>query len=175
MKKDKHIDVKLVESYQSGDPLGLVGLVKRWHLDFCRRAYFILKDPDLAKDIAQECWKTIMDKIVDLNEPERFGAWAMRIVYSKSLDTLRHQSSERQKREAYATEHHSKIDELHSENDTLQKELLKAINALPEHQLAVVKLFYVEDYSLKEIAQIVGVSVGTVKSRLFHAREKLKE
>ena len=53
-------------------------------------------------------------------------------------------------------------------------ELLKAIKKLPEQQQIVIRLFYVEDYTLKEISEILNISIGTAKSRLFHAREKLK-
>mgnify|MGYP000185661021 CR=1 FL=1 len=56
----------------------------------------------------------------------------------------------------------------------LKKELLKAIKLLSEHQQMVINLFYVEDYSLQQIGDILGISIGTAKSRLFHAREKLK-
>ena len=45
---------------------------------------------------------------------------------------------------------------------------------LPEGQQIVLKLFYTEEYSLIEICEILGLSLGTVKSRLFYAREKLK-
>ena len=49
-----------------------------------------------------------------------------------------------------------------------------AVKLLPEHHQMVINLFYVEDYSLKQISEILSISVGTAKSRLFHAREKLK-
>ena len=69
----------------------------------------------------------------------------------------------------------SNIDVENDTNETLKKELLKAIKNLVEHQQTVLRLFYVEAYSLKEIGNILNIPVGTAKSRLFHAREKLKE
>jgi RNA polymerase sigma-70 factor (ECF subfamily) len=62
-----------------------------------------------------------------------------------------------------------------NDNLKLKTNLLVAIKKLPEHQQVVIKLFYVEDYSLKQISDILKISIGTAKSRLFHAREKLKE
>ena len=60
------------------------------------------------------------------------------------------------------------------DNSDLKKKLIKAINGLPEQQQMVIKLFYVENYSLKQIGKLLNISVGTAKSRLFHARENLK-
>ncbi|MGA1227121.1 MAG: RNA polymerase sigma factor [Tamlana sp.] len=62
-----------------------------------------------------------------------------------------------------------------NDNLKLKTNLLVAIKKLPEHQQVVIKLFYVEDYSLKQISDILKISIVTAKSRLFQAREKLKE
>ena len=56
----------------------------------------------------------------------------------------------------------------------MQATLLKAIKTLPAHQQMVIRLFYAEDYSLKDISNTLNISEGTAKSRLYHAREKLK-
>ncbi len=52
--------------------------------------------------------------------------------------------------------------------------LQKAVLTLPTNQQLVLRLFYLEGYSLKEMSQILEISMGTVKSRLFYGREKLK-
>ncbi len=174
MRTDKHIDTKLVEAYQSGNKEALAGLVKRWHLLFCKKAFWIVKDADLSKDIAQESWQTIMNKIDTLKDTSSFGAWALRIVYSKSLDVIRKSTKERLKKDVYIKEQPSETDE-EIDNTELKVELLKNIRALPINQQHVIRLFYVEDYSLLEIGDLLEISVGTVKSRLFHAREKLKQ
>ena len=63
---------------------------------------------------------------------------------------------------------------MHTENENLKVLLLKEINNLPIKQKQVVRLFYLEELSLKQISEILNISIGTAKSRLFHAREKLK-
>jgi RNA polymerase sigma-70 factor (ECF subfamily) len=133
----------------------------------------LTKDSDLSKDIAQDCWKLIIDKIEDLKDPKSFKSWAFRIVYSKSLDALRHNQRKRNELQSYGY-NQSEVEEDPIDNSDLQMNLLKQINELPEAQQVVLKLFYVEDYSLKEIGKLLNISVGTAKSRLFHAREKLK-
>ena len=60
------------------------------------------------------------------------------------------------------------------DKESIKIDLLKAIQSLSINQQMVIRLFYVEEYSLKDISDTLKISVGTVKSRLFHAREKLK-
>ncbi|MGB1308784.1 MAG: RNA polymerase sigma factor [Oceanihabitans sp.] len=174
MKTNKGIDAKLVEAFQSGNKEALATLVKKWHLIFCKKAFWLVKDKDLSKDIAQDTWQTIIAKINTLQDTSNFDAWASRIVYSKSLDVLRKKNAERLKQQKYAREQPI-ITEDYEEKDALKAKLLKAILLLPVQQQMVIKLFYIKDYSLKEISKTLNISVGTVKSRLFHAREKLKK
>ena len=56
----------------------------------------------------------------------------------------------------------------------LKRKLLNAIQDLPKGKQDIIRLFYVEEYSLKEISSFLQIPIGTVKSRLFKAREKLK-
>ena len=172
-KKHRIIDGELVLYYQSGNDKALTLLVKRWHKIFCNKAYWIIKDADVSKDIAQESWKTIIDKIDTLKDPSSFGSWALRIVYTKSLDWIKNANKDKQNQEAY--NYQQSVNEEKERYDViLKKALLKAIQSLPEHQQMVIRLFYVQDYSLKQISDILNISIGTTKSRLFHAREKIK-
>ncbi|GAA4952385.1 sigma-70 family RNA polymerase sigma factor [Algibacter agarivorans] len=173
MKKKKTIDSLLVLQYQSGDAKALPVLVKRWHKTFCEKAYWLVKDADVAKDIAQDSWGIIIGKISHLKNPESFGSWALRIVYTKSLDWIKSNKRLHQNLESYKYEQEV-FDLEKPDDDELKNELLKTIKTLPENQQVVIRLFYVQEYSLKEISKILNISVGTAKSRLFHAREKLK-
>ncbi|MFC0604847.1 RNA polymerase sigma factor [Winogradskyella pulchriflava] len=174
MKTDQSIDEKLVNAYKNGDKKALALLVKRWHKLFCDKAYWLVKDKDAAKDIAQDSWSIIINKIEDLKEPRQFKFWAYRIVCNKSTDWLREQTKNQKRTVGYDKEIES-FEEHYSENQIQKQILLKAINALPENQREVVKLFYHQDYKLKQISKLLNISVGTAKSRLFHAREKLKK
>ena len=172
MKKKQQIDAKLVQDFQSGNNEALTLLVKKWHLTFCKKALWIVKDPDLAKDIAQESWTIIINKIGTLKDKSSFGSWALRIVYFQSLDGLR------QKNIQYLKQHEYLKDQIASTPGDIEEEsklkLLKAINNLPEQQHIVINLFYLKNYSIKEISKNLNISTGTTKSRLFYAREKLK-
>lgn len=171
---DRQIDGRLVREYQSGNTNALSELVRRWHLRFCRKAFFIVKDADIAKDVAQESWNTILNKLEMLKDPNSFGSWSQRIVHTKAIDVLRAQA--KRSRTKIALKRENQIaDEPYVENEKLTKELLIMLQELSTEQQQVVKLFYLNEYTLSEIADLLSIKKGTVKSRLFHAREKLKK
>lgn len=174
MNSKETIDGWLVLQYQSGNNKALALLVKRWHKKLCSKAYWIIKDKDLSKDIAQESWKIIINKIHRLKNPNSFGSWALTIVYRKSIDFIKDSKKENDKLHLYHYEKSVITYNKQLDNESLKIVLLEAIKSLPEHHQMVINLFYVEDYSLKVIGDILNISVGTAKSRLFHAREKLK-
>lgn len=175
MKWEQHnSDKHLIEAYQAGDTSALTSLVAKWHLEFCKKAYWLVKDPDMSKDIAQNSWRIIIDKLQTLEKPASFKSWAFRIVYSKSMDALRYQKRKRLKESELKQEQCVCYEASENDNKLLKEALLKAVQELPLQQQQVIRLFYTQEYSLKEISEMIGVSIGTAKSRLFHAREKLK-
>jgi len=175
MDKTDHVEIGLlVNQYRTGDVLALQKLVKLCHKSFCEKAFWYTKDTEASKDIAQESWKVIISKINTLKDPSSFKSWALRIVFSKAMDRLRNNQKEISKLKSY---HHTidLVEEEPNDNEPLKKQLLLSIKSLSADQQIVLRYFYVEEYSLKEISDFLEISVGTVKSRLFHAREKLKE
>ena len=174
-KTNKIVDGWLVLQYQSGNEKALALLVKRWHKKMCSKAYWVTKDTAVSKDIAQDSWKTIINKIHKLKDPNSFGSWALTIVYRKSIDLVNSNKKENDKLHQYHYEQDVIVTNEQTNTDDLKKALLEAIQSLSEYHQMVVNLFYVEEYSLKQIAEILDISIGTAKSRLFHAREKLKQ
>lgn len=173
-RKQRSVDKKLVIDYQTGNSEALQLLVKRWHKTFCEKAYWLVKDSDVAKDVAQDSWGTIIEKLNQLNKPESFGNWASRIVYTKALNWIKLNNRRLKNLENYNYEQDSNVID-RTDNDNLKIALLKTVETLPKKQQEVILLFYVQSYSLKEIANILNISMGTAKSRLFHAREKIKQ
>lgn len=172
----KILDGKLVLRCLNGDKNAYTDLVKKWHQRFCKQAYWYTKDKDVAKDIAQESWATIFKNLHVLKEPTSFGSWALSIVNRKSIDTLRKQQQTQEKLKEYGkdTSHkNTAFADDNSVNDS-HKIIMKAINNLPENQQIVLRLFYLKEYSIIEISKMLKISKGTVKSRLFYAREQLK-
>lgn len=175
MNKPEHqSDSFLVLEVQSGNTKSLVLLIKRWHKELYEKAYWIVKDSDLAKDIAQDSWSTVIQKIHELKDPHSFGSWISRIVYRKALDNIKKSKRTIEMLEQFRYQQET----MFQENDfdtSREKILLKGIKLLPSGQQTVIRLFYLDNYSLKEIGVLLNISIGTAKSRLFKARETLKQ
>ncbi|WP_411031028.1 RNA polymerase sigma factor [Spongiimicrobium sp. 3-5] len=174
-KSNKIFDGLLVLQYRSGNQKALSLLVNRYHLKLCRHSYWYTHDAEVAKDIVQDCWGIMANKLSGLKDPNSFGSWATRIVTRKSLDYLEKGKKTRENLEVYSkTAQPYETQENTSDREADILRLQKAIKQLPKDQQIVIRLFYTEEYSLKEMSGVLDVSVGTIKSRLFHAREKLK-
>lgn len=174
--KENISDSDLVLEFQSGNKKALNQLVKRWHKIFCEKAYWLVKDADVAKDIAQDSWNTIIKKIDTLKNTEKFGSWALRIVCNNAIDWLN--KKKRQQKHVEQLKYEQETVEVTNDLDVnadIKQKLLEVFKKLPQHQQVIIKLFYTEGYSLKEISNTLNISVGTTKSRLFHGREKLKQ
>lgn len=172
MNKSKEIsDAELVLQYQSGNKKALITLVTRWHKKFCNHAYWYTNDSELSKDIVQESWAVIIDKMKRIRQADKFGSWGLSIITRKEIDSLREQNKYR----GFDSYTESNLVEEEQINESpLHKLLLKEIKGLPMEQQIVLKLFYVEGYKIHQIAATLNIVTGTVKSRLFTAREKLK-
>jgi len=111
-----------------------------------------------------------------LRNSNRFGSWALTIVTRNAVDFLKRKNKSITELKDYYR-FNQKIPETEVKTDKEKKiaKLLKSISKLPEDQGVVLRLFYLESYSLYEISTITGVSMNTVKTRLFRAREKLKK
>lgn len=181
---DKIIDGQLVSRCKSGDKKAFTELVKRWHLRFCNQAFWYTKDKDLAKDVVQEAWTIIFKKLDALHDHNSFGSWSLNIVNRKSIDAMRTLTKTGRKLRSYYRdikyndEHLATnkitIDDANNDVNHHSRIIIKTIKKLPEDHQIVLRLFYVEDYTILEISELLNVSKGTVKSRLFYAREKLK-
>ena len=168
-------DAELVEQFQKGNAKVLNVLVERWHKKMCHRAFWILNDTEQAKDTAQDSWRIILAKLNYLKSGKSFGSWALRITTNKALDKLRQQSRCQFKRDNERMEIAYEEDVEYFDRLLIHRNIFDAIRKLSLEHQQVLQLFYVQDYSLREIAKALEISNGTVKSRLFHAREKLKK
>ncbi len=169
-KPDQIFDELLVLKYRTGDKKAMSLLIKRWHDKIKRQITRHTYEQQVAEDIAQEVWEAILKSIYNLREPALFGIWAMRIATRKAIDWIRLQQKEREMQRA-----NELMDDTEGDEEEPILLLQQALKELPEDQRMILLLFYLEKYSVAEVATIIEVPTGTVKSRLFRARQHLKE
>ena len=161
------MDEYLVILAQGGSREAFDLLVRRWTpklLRFCTRT---VGAPDLARDIVQESWLGAIRGLGKLADPALFPAWIYRIAHRKCVDAIR--SNQRRRRLAVSAHEEPGVGNMPDVTD-----LEGAIARLSEEQRHVIQLFYGEELSVEQTAAVLGVPPGTVKSRLYHARELLK-
>ncbi|MEM9234753.1 MAG: sigma-70 family RNA polymerase sigma factor [Pseudomonadota bacterium] len=162
-------DELLVTLVRSGDRRAGERLCVRWHPRLMRLARRLLRDEEQARDAVQETWAGIFRGIGRLSDPSKFRAWAFGILRRKCADRIAAESLNRT-RLAPLDEDQSAV----SGSALSRTAIDQAMDRLsPDHRL-VALLFFGEGLTLAEIAAAIGVPMGTAKSRLFHARQKLK-
>jgi RNA polymerase sigma factor (sigma-70 family) len=165
---ERIIDEYLILRCQEGDMTAFSDLVKRWQQPFQRFAIIVTKDKDLAADIVQESWIKILKSLPRLRDPVSFQAWAYRIVNNQCMDVLKRSRRYRE----VTTIPSVNINPIGAleERDYIQSLLAQ----LPDKHRSVLALHYLLGFDIGEIARITKSPKGTVKSRLFKAREKFR-
>jgi RNA polymerase sigma-70 factor (ECF subfamily) len=162
LKKVKQRDRKAAEKLIDAHYL----LVYKFNFRFCRHK-------QLAQDLTQETFIRVWQAIDNYNGNSRFSTWLYRISYNLYLD--------QKKRRTISTSVFEKMDEksYHIESPLEIKNqfqyILNRMNYLPEQLQHILILHYQQDLSFKEIAQILDIPKGTVKSRISNALKQLRE
>jgi len=167
-------DELLVLQCQEGDSEALEALIARWQPRFARLAWRLTSEREAARDIVQDTWLAIVRGLARLDDPARFRPWAYRIVKNKCVDWTRRRVVQRAATEELRGRATERADIDPAEQDET-RQLRHVIDRLPDEQRMILALHYSEQMSIVEIAAVLGVPPGTVKSRLFHARNRLKE
>lgn len=176
----KHISNDfLVQRYQQGDKGALKLLIKQFHSRLELQIYSQTKNRDSVSDLVQESWYGIINGLENIEIKISFDVWALSIARRKAIDWIREQQRSRKKLKNILEENDSsEIKGEEEELETLLERRAKlriAISRLPQSQQIVLSMFYLENYSIQEISEVIEISAGTVKSRLYTAREHLKE
>ncbi len=162
-------DELLVALVMAGDRKAANRLAVRWQPRLMRTARRYLGDDRMAQGAVQDAWISILRDVVRLRDPARFAPWAFGILRRRCTDALRRRIKDRNR---LAQESAEPAQPAAAPDDQIA--ITQAFAALPPDQRLAAQLFFVEGLSLAEIAEATGVPAGTVKSRLFHARRKLK-
>ncbi|NML07700.1 RNA polymerase sigma factor [Sphingomonas sp. G-3-2-10] len=166
------LDEYILASAKAGDRAALALLARRWHRRLVAHAWRLTGDPELACDAAQAGWMEILRCLPRLNDERAFPAWAYRIVSRACAKQIGKSVRRRKLVDALAHEPEAEPADPGAPIDA--QRVRAAVRMLPPGQRAAVALFHFEDLSVAEVAVALDVPVGTVKTRLMHARLKLR-
>jgi RNA polymerase sigma-70 factor (ECF subfamily) len=168
---ERALDAYLAAAARTGDARAFALLVRRWNGKLVAHAWRLLGDADAARDAVQEAWAEIVRGLPRLADTGAFPAWAYRIVSRRCARAIGGAVRRRRIEEAVAAE---PSPEPAPDAAPEAARLAAAIAALPPDQRAAIALFHLEEMSVAEVAVALEVPAGTVKTRLMHARRKLR-
>ena len=182
MEKER-IDV-LVRRAQNGDLQAMEQLLEAAHTPVSYQCRKMMSRPEDAQDLTQEILLAVYQNIGKLEEPKAFWSWLNRITATRCMNALTRTHVDLQFAED--EEGHSILDDLEEtdeqsipdkaiDNAETARMIDEIVSNLPEAQRLSTLMYYYDEMSIKEIAQIMGVSENTVKSRLKLARKAIEE
>ena len=140
-----------------------------------RYAVALLRNRDDADDLVHDCLVRALDKLHTRRDDADVRAWLFAIMHNVFISQLR-RAKARPAGEPLGETHEAAMSIRPDQESNLQwRDLLRGLNALPVEQRSVILLVSVEDLSYADAANVLGVPVGTVMSRLARGRERLRQ
>jgi RNA polymerase sigma-70 factor (ECF subfamily) len=163
---EKLSDPILVTRAKDGDGRALDVLIERHSPRVQRLALHVMRDPDDARDAAQEALAKVCVRLQQFRGEAQFTTWLHRLTLNTCRDALERRRS-----------HEPLTEELYAVHDTseLRRELCESLASVPEQQARVVFLKHAIGLSFEEIARADGVPVGTAKCQAHRGRARLRE
>jgi RNA polymerase sigma-70 factor (ECF subfamily) len=168
-------EVELVARARAGDQDAFGELVARYAGQARRVARAVLGDPDDADDAAQDAFLSALVKLGQFDPRRPFGPWLLRIVANAATDRRRRRTVRRADALDPGLRSPGPDPLAEAARHELGARLRAALAELSERRRMAVVLFDVEGYGHGEIARILGIPEGTVRSDVFHARRFLRE
>ena len=171
---------RLIHSVKSGDPIAFQHLVERYKDYVFTLALRILKSREEAEEVSQDVFIKVYRTIKSFKAQSKFTTWLYTITYRASIDQARKKniairSLEDDNSFLQIADQASSNPEEALQKEDLRGHLLNAIQNLPPQDASVITLFYLNEKSVKEIAEITNLSVTNVKTKLHRTREYLRK
>ncbi len=170
----EHNIAALVAKAQSGDLNAFAALMAQFRSPFGRYASEMLGSREEGEEVLQDTFLRAYRGLASCREPERFGAWAFRILVNRC------RSSRRQllRRDRFRVDDHDALESLSvprpEEDRELKEAIDKALALLPSPQREAFLLKHVEGFSYEEIAEVTGARIPALKMRVSRACEALR-
>lgn len=174
-------DSELVQSALAGRESGFEELVRRYQRPIAAYVYRMVGDYDAALDLTQEVFIKVYASLSRYRPEFKFSTWIYKIAHNAAIDHLRRHAT----REAVAGSETDRAEttvesrrlspEQESERTERCSEIEIVVQSLPAPYRELILLRHSQDLSYEEIAEVTGLPLGTVKNRLFRAREAMRE
>lgn len=149
-------------------------LYRQYHLRLTRFLTNMLRRPQLVEEVLNDTMMVVWNRADSYNGTSKVSTWIFAIAYRKALRALRRVDEPIEDHYAETRETLEPTPEDQVGQRQVQKALLGAMSELSADHRAVVDLTYFHEAGYREIADIMGCPVDTVKTRMFHARRRLK-
>ena len=167
--------MEVVVRCQVGEREAFGELVGQWHGVVWGYVRGMVGRDEVADDVAQEVWVAVVRGLPRLREPAGFAGWLFTIARRAVMNHLRDRYAGPAVEGAWAHTAEEPAGEDLAEQVIRRTDLVRWLAEVPLVEREVLVLFHLEEMSLEECAQVLGVPVGTVKSRLFRARRMVRE
>ncbi len=179
MKLDKDVEKALVTKAKKGDKEAFRELVEAYQTRIFHAANKVLKSEAEAEEVAQESFVKAYLNLDKFKGDSSFYTWLYRITFNMAIDVQRKLARRGGEKISFEESFMGEPDNHTPDKDLISKEsrvlIQNALNELSEEHRNVVVMRDVEGFSYSEIAKIIGVNSGTVMSRIFYARKKMRE
>ena len=166
-------DLLLVDRVLSSDPHAFQSLYEKYHDRVFAISYGILRENEEAADAVQEIFTLVYKNLARFDRRSKFSTWLFRIAVNRSIQQAR--KLKYKKRQAEYDSYIETIPEKQPPAEDADPRVNEAMNQLHPNDRAILTLFYGDELSLQEIADSMGCSANAAKTRLFRARERLRE
>jgi len=179
----KLTDVELIADAILGREDGFEELVRRYQRPITGYVYRMLNDYEAALDVTQEVFIKVYNSLERYSSDYKFSTWLYRIAHNAAIDYMRRNSMVKQSIEAENADGTYQL-QLESPNPTPEQErertewrneIDSVVKCLPIAYRDLIILRHSQDLSYDEIAEVTGLPLGTVKNRLFRAREMMRD
>jgi RNA polymerase sigma-70 factor (ECF subfamily) len=174
-RSDTASDGELVRRARRGDDAAFGTLVERYERAAYAVAFSVSGRREDAEDAAQESFLVALERLEECRDPERFAGWLMTIVRNRSRNLVRRESLRAMDEVPVAARSSGPTPERSTETTELRERLDEALNELSDVQRQVVLLHDMEGWKHREIAGLLGLPSGTIRSHLHFARKALRE
>jgi RNA polymerase sigma-70 factor, ECF subfamily len=168
-------DTELVERVRAGETAAFDLLVTRHMKRAYSVAYRLLGQREDAEDLVQDAFLAALEKIDTFKAGRSFAPWFYRILVNRGLNSRKSRSLRRMDALPPEIADTSRSPLRDTEQAELREQLTVVLATLPPRQKSIVELFELEGFSSLEIAEVLGLSDGTVRWHLHQARAKLRE